>query len=222
MARFVAHADTNPSLAIRQAGDKVLLHCFAGCSQMDVIEVLQQRGLWIPNGSRNMGQRIIAEYNYTDERGELLYQIVRLEPKDFKQRRPDGNGDWIWKKSPRQVLYHLPEVLEAAIVFVVEGEKDVETLRSWGFAATTNAGGANAAWLPEYTDALRGREVILLPDADAPGRERVVRIARALIGVAAKIVVLELDGAMDVTEWFEQGHSELELIAHVEGLEVAR
>lgn len=221
MARCVAHDDRNPSLAIRQAGDKVLLHCHAGCSQAEVIAALHERGLWNRNGSKNM-DRIVATYDYTDERGKLLYQIVRMESKDFPQRRPDGNGGWIWKKSPRQVLYHLPEVLEAAIVFVVEGEKDVETLRSWGFAATTNAGGADAAWLPEYTDALRGREVILLPDADAPGRKRVIKIARALFGVAAKIVVLELDGAQDVTEWFEQGHRELELIAHVEGLEVAR
>jgi len=80
------------------------------------------------------------------------------------------------------------EVLQAPIVFVVEGEKDVETLRDYGFVATTNAGGAEAPWLPQFTQALRGREVILLPDNDGPGRKRVLNIARALLGKVARLL----------------------------------
>jgi DNA primase len=76
--------------------------------------------------------------------------------------------------------------------------------------------------LPQYTEALRGREVILVPDNDEPGRRRVLRIAKALLGKAARIIVLELEGAKDVTEWFEQGHSETYLIAQVEGQEVGQ
>ena len=82
--------------------------------------------------------------------------------------------------------------------------------------ATTNAGGAKAPWLPAYTAALRGREVILIPDNDPPGRQRVVTVARALLGHAARIIVLELEGGKDVTDWFAHGHSELELIAQLE------
>jgi putative DNA primase/helicase len=114
----------------------------------------------------------------------------------------------------------LPEVIEAPIVFVVEGEKDCETLRDWGFVATTNSGGADAPWLPSFTGALRGREVILIPDNDQPGRLRVLRISRALLGNAGRIILLELPGAKDVTEWFQAGHCELELISLVEGSEV--
>jgi len=169
-------------------------------------------------------RRIVAKYDYTDEHGELLYQVVRYQPKNFRQRRPDGHGGWIWKKGERQVLYHLPEVLEAPIVFVTEGEKDVETLREHGFVATTNAGGANAPWLPEYTETLKGREVILIPDNDQPGWERVVVIARALLGRAARIFILNdihTNGAKDITEWFECGHGECELIALLEGPDAA-
>jgi DNA primase len=215
MALCPAHEDRNPSMSIREDGGRVLVHCHAGCAQRDVVDALKSRGLW-ETPERTCEKRIVATYNYTDAAGELLYQIVRFEPKDFRQRYPDGRGGWIWKKHPSQVLYHLREVLEAPIVFIVEGERDVETLRDWGFVATTNAGGANAPWLPQFTEALRGREVILIPDADEPGRARVLRIARALLGVAARIVVLELDGAKDVTQWFEQGHSETYLIAQVE------
>ena len=36
-----------------------------------------------------------CDYDYTDESGELLFQVTRHEPKDFRQRRPDGRGGWI-------------------------------------------------------------------------------------------------------------------------------
>jgi len=221
MAKCPAHDDSNPSLSIKELDGKVLLHCHAGCTQGDVIDALKVRGLW--QTERTEYARIVATYDYTDEYGNLLYQVVRYQPKDFKQRRPDGCGGWTWRKGERQVLYHLPEVLEAPIVFVVEGERDVETLRDYGFVATTNAGGAKAHWVPQYTEALRGREVILIPDNDAPGRKRVLNIARTLLGKVARLVILELEGgSKDVTEWFSQGHSEVELIAQLDAEEVSR
>jgi putative DNA primase/helicase len=215
MAKCPAHDDNNPSLSIREVDGKVLLHCHAGCGQRDVIEALKAKGLW-PERPVNQRRAIAVTYDYCDEVGHVLYQVVRTQPKGFFQRRPDGHGGWINKKSKRQVLYHLREIAEAPIVFVVEGEKDVETLRSQGFVGTTNAGGAEAPWLPEFTDALAGREVILIPDNDRPGRERAARIARALLGRVTRLVILELEGAKDVTEWFEKGHGELELIELVE------
>jgi hypothetical protein len=164
-------------------------------------------------------RRIVTCYDYSDADGKLLYQVVRTAPKGFFQRRPDGVGGWVNKKHPNQVLYRLREVSENPIIFVCEGEKDCETLREFGFVATTAAGGANAPWLDSYTDALRGREVILIPDNDAPGRQRVARLARALFGKVARLVVLTLegDGVKDVSDWFAAGHSELELIAMLDG-----
>ena len=215
MAKCPAHDDKNPSLSIREVDGKVLLHCHAGCRQRDVIAALKSRGLW-PERPVNQRRAIAATYDYDDEVGSLLYQVVRTQPKGFFQRRPDGHGGWINKKCIRQVLYHLREVIKAPIVFVVEGEKDVETLRSKGFVATTSAGGAEAPWLPEFTEALAGHEVILIPDNDRPGRERAARIARALFGRVTRLVILELEGVKDVTEWFEKGHGKRELSALVE------
>jgi len=215
MAQCPAHDDSNPSLSIRDGDGKVLLHCHAGCGQRDVIEALRTQGLW-QERPRTPRRQIATTYDYTDEVGRLLYQVVRTQPKGFFQRRPDGNGGWINKKSKRQVLYHLREVLDAPIVFIVEGEKDVETLRAYGFVATTSAGGAEAYWLSEFTETLVGREIIVIPDNDKPGRDRAARIARALIGRVTRLVILEVEGAKDVTDWFDKGHSELELIELVE------
>lgn len=162
-------------------------------------------------------RRIEAEYDYTGEAGELLYQVIRFDPKGFTQRRPDGAGGWIWKKSERQVLYHLPEVIASNFVVIVEGEKDVETLRAHGLVATCEAGGANAPWLDAYTDALRGKEVVLIPDNDEPGQQRGDRIARALLGHVARLSLVEsLDGSKDVTQWM-QSHSGAELLGAIFG-----
>ena len=98
MAKCPAHDDRNPSLSIHERDGKVLLHCHAGCSQSEVIAELRQRGLWEPNGhgngngsSRNgkgRGGRIVATYEYVDEDGKVLFEVVRFEPKSFQQRRP--------------------------------------------------------------------------------------------------------------------------------------
>jgi hypothetical protein len=191
------------------------LHCHAGCEQRELIAALKAQGIWQEHPVK-LRRKIKTTYDYTDEAGHLLYQVVRTEPKGFFQRRPDGEGNWINRKSIRQVLFQLSEVTEASIVFVVEGEKDAGTLRSHGFVATTSAGGSEAKWLPEFTDALAGREVIVIPDNDKPGRDRAARIARALVARATRLLILELEGAKDVTEWFDKGHGDLELIALVE------
>jgi putative DNA primase/helicase len=211
-----AHEDRNPSLSLSDASNgHVLIHCHAGCSQKAVIQALKDLGLWPERTTQHHHGRVVAVYDYPDESGSLAYQVLRYEPKSFSQRYLDERGRWIDRKSPRQFLYQLPRVLRAPIVIVVEGEKDCDRLREAGFVATTNAGGANAPWLPEYTAALKGKEVILIPDNDLSGRKRVQRIARSLVG-SARITYLELEGCKDVSEWFDKGHSELELIHQIE------
>ena len=94
------------------------------------------------NGQEPNG-KIACAYDYTDEAGKLLFQCVRFDPKDFKQRRPDDNGGWIWNmKGTRRVLYRLPDVLKAGSICIAEGEKDADNLRTLGFTATTNPLGA--------------------------------------------------------------------------------
>ena len=69
-----------------------------GRSGRDAIAWLEDEGL-IPkqNGGSGNGGTISASYDYRDEDNKLLFQVVRFEPKDFRQRRPDGNGGWTWK-----------------------------------------------------------------------------------------------------------------------------
>ncbi len=163
--------------------------------------------------------RIVATYDYRDEKGELLYQSVRFDPKDFKVRRPNGRGGWYWNLgNARRVLYHLPELMAAPAdrpVFVVEGEKDADNLRAQGLLATTNAMGAGK-WQDEYTEALRGRHVIILPDNDDAGRRHAAMVAAAIQRVAASVVIVELPGLPprgDVSDWLAvEGNDKVKLL----------
>ena len=157
--------------------------------------------------------RLVATYDYTEEAGGLLYQVCRYDPKEFRQRRPNGADGWAYNlKDIRRVLYRLPDVLRAVgageTVFLPEGEKDCETLRAWGLAATTNAMGAEAPWLAEYSEALRAANVVILPDNDAPGRKCCDRRGQALQAVCADVRVLALPDLADkgdVSDWAQSG-----------------
>src|SRR5579864_6046438 len=96
-----AHDDKNPSLSLRDEDGKVLVYCHAGCDQQAVIDALRALGFWPERESQR--RTIVDTYDYKDSTGNLLYQVVRYQPKDFRQRRPDGLGGWIWEKGPRQV-----------------------------------------------------------------------------------------------------------------------
>lgn len=157
-------------------------------------------------------RREVARYPYRDEAGGVLFEVVRFEPKEFRQRRPDGRGGYDWSvKGVRQVPFRLPELLAdldaGRTVFVVEGEKDVERLRAKGVPATCNAGGAGK-WRPELVDHFRGADVVILPDNDDAGRDHADKVASALTGTAASVRVLDLPDLPrkgDVSDWLDRG-----------------
>ena len=145
-----------------------------GATEDDRLQWLRDHGLInkAPSGPRKKrsGGRasftIVATYDYADESGAPLFQVVRLVPKDFRQRRPNGTGGWTWRLGKtRRVLYRLPELREAVagerLVIVVEGEKDADNLLKLGFTATCNAGGANK-WRAEYNESLRDADVVII------------------------------------------------------------
>ena len=205
VARCPAHADNNnPSLSIREVEGRVLLNCFAGCTVEAICAAARiEKADLFSDGAP--APRVVATYDYSDEVGALLYQVVRYEPKGFRQRRPDGSGGWTWNlQGIRRVLYRLPEVLAAGEVLVCEGEKDCETARGMGLVATCNSQGAGK-WRPEYPDFLEGKRVCIVADADAPGRKHAQGVAASLWGRVESLRVMEVPGAKDLTEWFEHG-----------------
>lgn len=174
---------------------------------------------WLSNrlGTGAAERRIKKIYDYQNEKRITQHQTIRYEPKGFSQRHPDGKGGWIWNlEGVELVLYRLPELIAAdprETVWIVEGEKDVESLRQWNLIATCNPMGANK-WKPAYNAYLKGRSVVVVPDQDksGEGQKSGRLIHQNLKGVASEVYILNLPNAKDVTEWIEKGGTKQEFI----------
>jgi putative DNA primase/helicase len=178
-----------------------------------------------PKPARKPRARLLAAYDYVSEAGELLFQVCRMEPKDFRQRKPVESG-WSWSvKGVRQVPYRLPQMLEQpeAVVFIVEGEKDADALAAAGLVATCNAGGANK-WPKALAPYFNGRHVVILPDNDEAGRTHAALVAGKLAGVAASVRTLELPNLPpkgDASDWLAAGNDAAQLLAMAEAIPLA-
>jgi 5S rRNA maturation endonuclease (ribonuclease M5) len=191
------HEDHEPSLAISE--EKGVFYCH-GCGW---------KGRLANKGTK---PKVKEVYDYRDESGNLVFQILRYEPKNFKARRMGKNRRWVYNlDGVEPVPYRLPELLgsDDNRVFITEGEKDCDNLRALGFTATTAPFGAKK-WRNEYNKFLARREVIILPDNDTPGIEHAVMIAKALEGIAKDVKILNpqslnLDEHQDITDWITRG-----------------
>lgn len=233
-ARCPAHEDHNPSLSISEGDDgRVLLHCHAGCSVEAVLSAIGLKA----SDLFSAGERPIrpapqpVQYVYHDEHGKPVFRVVRGPVRDgkktFWQETPDGKGGWTKGVSRvRKVLFRLPELLAAdpsAPVLIVEGEKDVLTAAGLGLVATTNPGGAGK-WTAEsdaahrYSDALRGRHVVIIPDNDLVGRRHALSVLAVLRKVCASVRRVDLPGLRekgDLSDWVQAGGTAAELRAMI-------
>jgi putative DNA primase/helicase len=95
-----SHDDQRASLSFKNGHTSVVVRCHAGCRLEAILAALELRpeDLRLSNGNGHGPElsRIVAEYDYTDEQGARLYEVVRFTPKAFRQRRPDGQDGWIW------------------------------------------------------------------------------------------------------------------------------
>jgi len=246
-AKCPAHGGKDyDSLTVSRGDDgRVLLACHSrNCSYPDIMHALgleeadgfERTAVYQGQviGLRRCPDREELEpeetYDYTDEKGRLLFQVLRYRMnggKTFRQRTKDESGGWVWSlRGVTRVLYRLPDlrkaIAEHRTVYVVEGEKDVETLRRLGLTATCCCGGAcdkPANWLPQYTETLRGAEVAILPDNDEPGRKHANIVLEALEGVAKQVRVVDLPDLPpkgDVSDWVQAGGTaeQLEQLSH--------
>jgi putative DNA primase/helicase len=132
------HDDHNPSLSVNS--ETGLFFCHTCGAKGDIIDFHMRRyGVDFKTTLAELAERagvtasddrrIIAIYDYQNEAGDLLFQVVKYPPKpdgkkDFRQRRPDGHGGWIWSvKGIALVPYNLQAVMAAEAVFIAEGEK---------------------------------------------------------------------------------------------------
>lgn len=209
-----AHDDRQASGVLSEGNDgRALICCHAGCSTNAVVQALglQIADLFPEDRAVNAPKarpEVIATYSYQDRQGHCRYQVVRLDPKGFRQRRPDGKGRWIWNLQGIQRLpYQLPSLIASppdVPVWIVEGERDVDRLMKAGFTATCNSGGAGK-FGPELVRWFKNRDVVVLADQDAAGWRHCFQVAWLLEPAAASVRVVDiLPHGKDVSELAQQ------------------
>jgi DNA primase len=202
-----------------KAGDVIELVKFLdGCDFTRAVEKLT--GEKPPEDKNGGGGKwtLLAEYVYRDANGAPFLRVRKCLDENGKRQYPQAHWDGkAWAKGKPllddgkpapKIPYRLSELLATpltAIVYHVEGEKDCEALAKLGFVATTASEGASAKWDPALTQYFRDRHVVIVVDADAPGRKHGQKVAKALNGVAASLRVLdlyaELSDGSDVSDW---------------------
>ena len=213
--------DNNPSLSIAEGSDgRVLVTCHIG-GGCDVNQICTAVGLKVQDlmppkqerSERKEKLTFVEAYDFTDENGHLLFQKIRYVNQDgvktFRQRKPDQNGEWIYSlgETPK-VLYNLPAVLDARKngqpIWVVEGEKDANTLIEMGLCATTMPGGAGK-WLDIHTETLTGALVEIVADNDAPGKQHAQDVLDELVKAGCDAQIWISPQAKDITDHLKSG-----------------
>ena len=157
----------------------------------------------------NISTKIVEIYNYCDNKGQIRYQVVRYEPKTFKQRVPLSDGKFSWNMKNVELLpYRFPEWEEKKSIIIVEGEQDVNNLHKLGFPATTFTGGAGR-WKDHYLPFFQGKNLCIMHDNDEPGINHANQIARKLCKTCKKIKVIcpSNKKSGDITDFIEQSKS---------------
>jgi archaellum biogenesis ATPase FlaH len=209
------------SISVGEDG-RVLLHCHAGCAPEGIVAALglEMRDLFPLDSARSAAH---IAYDYRDEHGNLLYQSIRFcsnGAKDFRQRRPDGAGGWIWKmQGVRRLCYRLNKLQGKEAIVIVEGEKDADRLWSIGLPATTNSGGAGK-WQEDLTKqivAAGAKRIVVLPDNDPPGEAHGRQVARSCHDAGLFVKLLPLPDLPsrggDVSDWLDAGKTKAELLS---------
>lgn len=197
VAHCPAHDDKKQSLSVKQGDKRALVHCFAGCTAEAVVTALGMTLADLFDGGEVQPEQSEIYYDYKDEDGELLNQVVRTVPKGFRQRRPDGKGGWIWNlEGVRRVMYRLPELQNKRAALLVEGEKDADNLWKIKIPATTTLGGSSA-WKPEFAEQLADagvKRLGILPDNDAPGQQYADAAAKDCHEAGIHVSIIQLPG----------------------------
>ena len=152
-------------------------------------------------------------YDYINEDSELKYQVLRYRNSDgsktFRQRQSES----LWSlKGVKRIPYRLPELLEAPLdepVFIVEGEKDVDRLRSIGFTASCNSEGAGK-FREDLGEYFANRKLVLIPDNDEAGKAHVEKIADILSGSSQSMKIVDLPDLQpkgDISDWLDMGNT---------------
>lgn len=216
------HNDSKASLTITQRGDKLLMHCHAGCRTEDIVSAI---GLKMAD---LCGEQRQAVKTWRERMGnvEAVYDYgayIKLRQAGKKIRYGRVVGDEFISGMPEAVektLYRLSDFQRAVkngeTVYYAEGEKDVDNLRLLGLTATT-AGGCGD-WRGDFARYFTGARLVILPDNDESGQalaQRILADVRELC-YSVKLVTVSNIPKGDVSDYLKMGGTRESLLRLIE------
>jgi hypothetical protein len=209
-ARCPVHDDHKPSLRVLLTGrGRVWVGCNAGCPRAAILKAL--------------------DLELEDEHPQVLARMVREPTRRHVYHGEDGQPAAIklkWSGRGARYSWELPDgtsglsgldpglyrrpavdaaVRSGAFVWMVEGERDADTLEQGDLVATTGPHGAGT-WRPSWTAVLAGAAVVVVADRDRAGIAHARKVAAELIEAGCEVTTLVPPPlAKDVTELFEAG-----------------
>lgn len=223
------HGDRNPSLTISEADGKILMHCHAGCEPEEILEAvgLTMQDLIIkPSAEEDFGnnpkwmQNLEKIYDYYDDDGEYAYSKLRYAGKKILYGYIEKNQCSYKVPGKERYLYNLKDLKEAIAegkpVYIVEGEKDVDTMRGIGLVATT--AGSAGDWKKKFAKYFKGAWVTVLPDNDAQGQKMADRVEKDIKDLCNcyRVITVSEEEKGDVTDYLQAGHSKEDLLALID------
>lgn len=210
-AKCPAHDDKHASLSVKQGNDgKILLHCHAGCTTENIVSALglkisdlfqtdrqQQYGCQAPTASKGSGA---VTYDYEDIDGNVVAKKIRYPNKAFcwVSRNPkNGKFEKGREHCKSPLIYNMYDTKTIDTLYIVEGEKDVDTLKRYGKNAVSLPDGAKSKWAAEYGDFFKGRTIAIIQDNDKPGKEFAETLAKKLADTAKSVRIIDLTKIWD-------------------------
>jgi DNA primase len=159
---------------------------------------------------------------YEDAAGGVIGYVLRFDGADGKEFRPltlwrdsvSGRLEWRWESwPPNRPLYGLEELADRPVapVVVCEGEKATDAARRLlpSFVVVTSPNGNKSAEKADWSP-LRGRDVVIWPDADLPGDEYAKGVSKCATDAGAKSIAIGsppngVDEGWDAADALEEG-----------------
>jgi archaellum biogenesis ATPase FlaH len=202
-----AHEDKDPSLFLADGEDGLALRCYAGCDYQSIAQALEAKGA-VLSRTRAPASEVPSEHfqlgpyhsywDYHDVHGRLTMRICRWEqPGGKKDIRPlvKTSDGWKWAHHPTpRPLFQLDRLTNEPhkTVVMVEGEKAAVAAQKLfpHMVATTWPGGAASMGQVDLS-ILKGRDLILIPDCDLPGRKAMAWMQNHLKDVARTFRIVD-------------------------------
>jgi 5S rRNA maturation endonuclease (ribonuclease M5) len=238
-----AHEDINPSCNIKDAGDKLLVRCYAGCSQERVISAFKSLNqwpqkingtditrppgimpIWEPKGAKEP-KYYAAHWEYRNDAWETIGYTVRYDIKgDDKDIIPyfKRSGDK-WRaggppSGPQKPIYGIEKLKNSdKPVLIVEGEKTTDAshkLVGKDYTCISWMGGTGSINKVDWTP-IQGRDVFIWPDKDEPGTRAANIIKSKIPGARIISPPKDVPAGWDLADALAEGWTRDQVTDHI-------